>query len=153
VSTPHPSALTARFLLSKSTAGAREEILRAQDFFPAGQSFAVLAQESSPLLNYLSTGTSRAALPVRFASLFGTLVEAQDRSSTLGGRTMASIIVAVLVVLVLLEWQITKLTQRVRQVEVDVGAKPGYLTRGQWLSKFRAAAEEAAAEESSKRAS
>lgn len=66
---------------------------------------------------------------------------------------MAAIIVAVLVVLVLLEWQITKLTQRVRQVEVDVGAKPGYLTRGQWLSKFRAAAEEAAAEESSKRAS
>jgi hypothetical protein len=66
---------------------------------------------------------------------------------------MASILAAVLVVLVLLEWQITKLTQRVRQVEVDVGAKPGYLTRGQWLSKFRAAAEESAAEESSKRAS
>jgi hypothetical protein len=66
---------------------------------------------------------------------------------------MASIIVAVLVVLVLLEWQITKLTQRVRQVEVDFGAKPGYLTHGQWLSKFRAAAEGSAAEESSKRAS
>ena len=55
---------------------------------------------------------------------------------------MVSIMVAVLVVLALLEWQITKLTQRVRQVEVDVGTKPGYLTRSEWLSKFRAAAEE-----------
>jgi hypothetical protein len=61
---------------------------------------------------------------------------------------MASVVVAVLVVVLLLEWQITKLTQRVRQVEVDLGTKPGYLTRGEWLSKFRAAAEE-----SSKRAS
>ncbi len=66
---------------------------------------------------------------------------------------MASVVVAVVVVLVLLEWQITKLTQRVRQLEVDIGAKPGYLTRNEWLSKFRAAAEESAAEESSKRAS
>lgn len=65
---------------------------------------------------------------------------------------MASALVAVLVVLALLEWQITKLTQRVRQVEVDIGAKPGYLTRGEWLSKFRATAEKAAGEESSKRA-
>lgn len=66
---------------------------------------------------------------------------------------MASVIVAVLLVLGLLEWQITKLTQRVRQVEVDIGAKPGYLTRSEWLSKFRAAAEESAAEESRKKIS
>ncbi len=66
---------------------------------------------------------------------------------------MASLIVGLLVVLGLLEWQITKLTQRLRQLEVDVGAKPGYLTRGEWLSKFRAAAERTAAEESGKRAS
>jgi hypothetical protein len=66
---------------------------------------------------------------------------------------MGALIAAVLVVLGLLEWQITKLTQRVRQVEVDVGAKPGYLTREEWLSKFRAAAEQSAAEESAKRAS
>ena len=66
---------------------------------------------------------------------------------------MASLIVAVLVVLGLLEWQITKLTQRVRQVEVDIGVKPGYLTRSEWLSKFRAEAERSAAEEASKRAS
>ena len=68
-------------------------------------------------------------------------------------RAMASIVMAVLVVLMLLEWQITKLTQRVRQLEVDIGAKPGYLTRGEWLSKFRGAAEKSSAEESSKRAS
>jgi hypothetical protein len=65
---------------------------------------------------------------------------------------MTSLIVGLLVVLGLLEWQITKLTQRLRQLEVDVGAKPGYLTRGEWLSKFRAAAEQTAAEESNKRA-
>jgi hypothetical protein len=66
---------------------------------------------------------------------------------------MASLIIAVLVVLGLLEWQITKLTQRLRQVEVDIGAKPGYLTRGEWLSKFRTEAERSAAEESSRKAS
>ena len=66
---------------------------------------------------------------------------------------MGSLIVGLLAVLGLLEWQITKLTQRLRQLEVDVGAKPGYMTRGEWLSKFRAAAERTAAEESSKRAS
>lgn len=65
---------------------------------------------------------------------------------------MASVLVAVLVAVLLLEWQITKLTQRVRQVEVDIGAKPGYLTRAEWLSKFRAAAERSATEQSNERA-
>ncbi len=65
---------------------------------------------------------------------------------------MTSLTVGLLVVLGLLEWQITKLTQRLRQLEVDAGAKPGYLTRGEWLSKFRAAAEQTAAQESGKRA-
>ena len=46
---------------------------------------------------------------------------------------MGSFIVGLLAVLGLLEWQITKLTQRLRQLEVDVGAKPGYMTRGEWL--------------------
>jgi len=61
---------------------------------------------------------------------------------------MVSVMVAVVVVLVLLEWQIAKLTQRVRQVEVDIGTQPGYLTRDEWLSKFRAAAEESRKEAS-----
>ena len=39
-----------------------------------------------------------------------------------------SVLVGLIVVIMILEWQVTKLTQRMRNLEIQTGIEPGYAT-------------------------
>jgi hypothetical protein len=53
---------------------------------------------------------------------------------------MTGLETGLVVVIVLLEWQITKLTQRLRNVEAQTSVAPGYMARDAWKEATKAVA-------------
>jgi hypothetical protein len=53
---------------------------------------------------------------------------------------MTGLEIGLVIVVVLLEWQITKLTQRLRNVEAQTGVAAGHMARNGWKEATKAVA-------------